>query len=67
MEKLKAHLTARKIKQGDFARAAGISQSFLSELLSGKRVPSMATAGRIAAATKGRVPVSAWVKSDVSA
>lgn len=66
MEKLKAHLTRTKTRQLEFARSLGISQSYVSEMLSGKRTPSLAMAGRIASATKGRVPVSAWIKPEES-
>ena len=41
----------------------GVAPSTISDFLSGYRTPSLATAGRIAAATKGKVPVSAWLKS----
>lgn len=61
MDHLKSYLAAARIKQTDFAAKVGISPSFLSDILHGNRTPSLATAGRIAEATRGKVPVSAWV------
>lgn len=61
MEKLKSYLAQTRMKQSDFAAKAGIAPSYLSDILSGRRNPSLATAGRIASATRGKVPLSAWV------
>lgn len=61
MEKLRAYLASTGMKQKDFAAKAGIGPSYLHDLLSGRREPSLATAGKIAAATRGKVPLSAWL------
>jgi transcriptional regulator with XRE-family HTH domain len=49
-----------KTVQAEVARRAGISQSEISLLLSGKRSPSLATARAIAAATGGAVTIDSW-------
>ena len=67
MEQLKSYLTATGMRQKDFAAKAGITPSYLHDLLSGRRDPSLATAGKIAAATKGKVPLSAWLQREKGA
>lgn len=64
MDRLKSYLASTRIKQVDFAAKVGIAPSTLSDLLSGRRTPSLATAGRIAAASRGKVPVSAWIQRE---
>lgn len=61
MEKLRAYLASTGMKQKDFAAKAGIGPSYLHDLLSGRREPSLATAGKIAAASRGKIPLSAWL------
>lgn len=67
MEKLKAYLASGQIKKSEFARKVGITPSALSDLLSGRRTPGLATAGRIAAASRGKVPVSSWLDGNKGA
>ena len=38
----------------------GVDKSYLSHLRSGRRRPSLETAGKIERATEGAVPVAAW-------
>lgn len=63
MENLKAYLTGRN--KGDFARAIGTSPSYLSQILSEHRKPSLAMMLRIQAASDGVVDLNSWSpKSD---
>lgn len=66
MAKLSEFLTARRkpTTQADWAKRFGISRSYLSELMSGKYTPSLKLAKRIQEQTKGRVPMSSWVRDD---
>lgn len=52
------------LKGKDVAKKAGISGSFFSELLAGKKLPSLRTAVAIEAATDGKLPVTAWITED---
>ena len=52
-------------KEKDFAAKVGISQSRLSKLKAGAE-PSILEASKIASATGGRVPMSAWVKKEAT-
>ncbi len=45
----------------DFARELGISQSYLSEIASGAKRPSLNVAFRIERETEGKVPASSWI------
>lgn len=47
--------------QSAFARKIGISRSYLSEIASGKKRPSLALAFKIESATEGAIPASSWV------
>ena len=42
------------------AKAFEISQPYLSDLISGKKKPSLKLAGKIARATNGAVPMDSW-------
>lgn len=44
-----------------WAARIGVSNSYLSDLLNGKAVPSLALAARIERETGGAVPASSWV------
>lgn len=46
----------------DFAKEVKIVPAYLSQILSGDRIPSFALMVRIENATSGKVPVGAWVK-----
>lgn len=50
--------------QAKLARRLGISTAHMSELLSGRKMPSLTLAYRIERLTNGAVPVSAWVPTD---
>ena len=65
MEKLIAYLEKPRWrrKEKDFAAKVGISQSRLSKIKAGAE-PSILEASKIASATGGRVPMSAWVKKE---
>ncbi len=45
-----------------FARKAEISQNYLSELASGKKLPSYKTAYKIFRASGGEIPMSYWAE-----
>lgn len=46
--------------QQEWADMFGISRSFLSEILSGAKMPGRKTMSRIAEATNDAVPVTSW-------
>ncbi|SIT20166.1 hypothetical protein SAMN05421774_10884 [Gemmobacter megaterium] len=48
--------------QEDWARAFGMSRSFLSEILAGKKLPGRETMLRIERESDGQVPVLVWFK-----
>jgi transcriptional regulator with XRE-family HTH domain len=60
MEQLKSYLDKTGATLREFGRDARISASFLSEITSGLKNPSLPVALRIQAATNGAVPLSAW-------
>ncbi len=45
-----------------FARDVGLSESYLSEILSSRKSPSLGLAARLSAATGGAVPIDGFVK-----
>lgn len=45
----------------DWAAKIGVSAPYLSDLVNGKRVPSLAVAVRIERVTNGAVPASSWL------
>lgn len=49
---------------GTFARKIGKSPSFLSEIASGKKIPSLKTAKAISVGTGGAISVTHWVDED---
>lgn len=49
--KLNDYLKQKHVKQADFAKAAGVSQGYVSQVLSGKYIPKGKNALRWAAAT----------------
>ena len=49
------------LKRAESAQSFDISQSYLSELESGLKRPSLAVAFRIERRTRGEVPASSWV------
>lgn len=64
MATLKTYLAERK--KADFARLIGTSPSYLSQILSGHRRPSIEMMGRISRASDGVVDFNSW-SSDVPA
>ena len=66
MEKLDAYLKTKRWhrRNHEFAKLCGITQSYLSDLRNGKKTPTLQVASRIASASGGRVPMSAWVKKE---
>lgn len=68
METLCSHLLTRPdLSQGDWARVLGLSPSYLSQLLNGRRRPSDDMKQLISLRTGGAVPVSAWFEAAPSA
>ncbi len=70
MNPLAKYLSAKSAtgqRQADAARAFGISQSYLSEIASGQKRPSLDTAFRIERKTGGEVPASSWVAVEAPA
>jgi len=61
MEQLATHLKAAGIKRNEFARSVGISAPYLTQILAGRKRPSLDLAFRIEKATDGIVPASCWV------
>ena len=58
---LKSFIERSGLKPAQFARKAGISKSYLSEILAGERRPSPQLAEKIAKATKGEVSAESLV------
>jgi transcriptional regulator with XRE-family HTH domain len=52
---------AKNTSQARFAEAAGLSEPYLSEILSGKKTPSLNMAVKLSEATGGVVPIMAFV------
>ncbi|TMV86255.1 helix-turn-helix transcriptional regulator [Thioclava sp. BHET1] len=61
METLKTYLKDKKVKQSRLAAEVGISCAYMSQLVSGQRLPSIQVAAKISAATGGSVTISSWV------
>lgn len=57
---LKEYLVTSGQTQSSFAEKLGIARAYLSEIVAGKKVPSLALAFAIAEATGGAVPVESW-------
>lgn len=60
MEKLQQFLNASGTRQSALAGTLGITRGYMSELVSGRKVPSLPLAFQIERATAGAVPVDAW-------
>lgn len=50
------------LRQSEWAERIGCSRSYLSEILSGKKRPSLEVACRIEDLTEGKVPASSWMR-----
>ena len=59
---LRSYLKRHKIRQGEFARLMGVSHSRISEWCNGRKRPADDMKIRIADATGGAVPVTAWFR-----
>ncbi|WP_367998669.1 helix-turn-helix transcriptional regulator [Shimia thalassica] len=55
------------LSRTDWAKRLEISKSYMSDLLNGKRIPSLEVAVRIERATGGAVPASSWINSEDAA
>lgn len=62
MMDLKTYLAKTGTSQRAFAERAGISPSFLNEVLRTTKEPGLEMAQKIAAATDGAVSLAAWPK-----
>jgi transcriptional regulator with XRE-family HTH domain len=60
MEHLTAYLEAAGKSQAAFARDAGLSRSYMCEIMAGTKVPGRDAIGKIARASGGAIPPSAW-------
>lgn len=49
--------------QRDFARAVGVSPSYMNEIIRGAKSPSLSIAARIEAHTEGKVPMHALLSA----
>lgn len=61
---LASYLKLHAIKQKDFARKIGVTDGYLSALISGSKTPSLAVAVTIERATGGAVPSASWLNDD---
>ena len=59
--KLKDYLTKKDLSQAQFSEMIGVSQSFVSQLVNGERLPSLTIATKIRVATNGAVTESDWI------
>lgn len=60
MQTLHEYIAAEGLTQEAAAERIGISRSYLSEILSGAKLPGRKTIELIEIATGGRVPASTW-------
>ena len=67
MEKLKKYLTDNGLRQEKFGKKVGATQSTISKIISGKKMPSLEMALTIARETNGAVPAESWVQQEGSA
>lgn len=58
---------AARLTQSQQAEIFGISRSYLSEIASGAKRPSLDVAFRIERETGGAVPASSWVSAEAAA
>lgn len=64
--KLRQYRKAKGLTQEQFAKEAGVSQSYLSEIENGGR-PGFELAARIERITNGEVPMASWITDRESA
>lgn len=53
-------------RQTVWARRIGVSQSYLSSLISGRKEPSLRIAARIERLSNGAVPAASWVPDEAA-
>ncbi|WP_350939129.1 MULTISPECIES: helix-turn-helix domain-containing protein [Thioclava] len=61
MMTLKEYLSLHQISQTDFSGSLGVSKGYLSDLLRGRKLPSLTIAVKIQDLTKGAVMAGSWV------
>lgn len=61
MEKLQQFLATSGTRQSALAATLGINRGYMSQLVSGLKIPSLPLAARIEQATGGAVPVGCWI------
>lgn len=61
MMTLAQYLRENDRTQREFARAVGVSASYMNELVQGGKTPSIAVAAKIEALTNGDVQISAFL------
>lgn len=66
MTHLRTYLIASKTSQARLAAVVGVSRSYMNELVSGTKTPSLPVALAIEKATKGKVKVASLVNAGVS-
>ena len=61
------YMITKEVSQASLAKRIGVSQPTLSRYISGDVLPNVVTALEIQKATKGDVPVEAWltIKDDI--
>ncbi|WP_299558675.1 helix-turn-helix transcriptional regulator [uncultured Sulfitobacter sp.] len=59
---LKKFISQSDCNQAEWAKRIDVSASYLSDLLRGKKRPSLDLAFRIERATCGAVPASSWIE-----
>ena len=57
---MKQYLKGNRIYQIDFARRLGVTQPYLSQIISGEKPITLKMAARISKLTHGEVPVTSW-------
>lgn len=62
MTDIKQFLKDQNLTLGAFARMVGISPSYMSEIVSFKKEPSLRTAYDIHIASKRKIPVIYWLR-----
>lgn len=66
MCKFEAYLAAHNITHAEMAARVGVSRAHLTKLANGTAYPSRSLMLRIAEATEGQVPVTAWFPQEAA-
>lgn len=67
MDHLQHYLASSGTRQSSLAAQLSITRGYMSELVSGRKVPSLELAFRIERLTDGAVPASCWIPVPESA